>query len=60
MEKVFKHEEGRRRFMSWLFRLADQDHTGNISVAELTRVLQAVERDGIKTEEFFCSDEVER
>ena len=30
MEKLLKKSEGRKKFLSWLFKLADMRHTGQV------------------------------
>lgn len=48
--KLIKGEEGRQRFISWLFQLADYDHNNEVSADELKLVLEALAKDGIMPE----------
>jgi hypothetical protein len=56
VERHFKTEEGRRHFMTWLFRLADVDQTEQVTATGLHSVIQAIHRDGIHLDEFPHSD----
>lgn len=45
---LLRRSEGRKRYMDWLFRLADVDKDGDIEVEELNLILKALEKDGIR------------
>mmetsp|Transcript_16412 Transcript_16412/g.38604 ORF Transcript_16412/g.38604 Transcript_16412/m.38604 type:complete len:960 (-) Transcript_16412:258-3137(-) len=53
---TLRTRKGRRRFMNWLFRLADTDHTNCVSPAELCMFLKAIAADGINPE-CVCVDD---
>ena len=57
VEKIFRTEDGRKRFMNWLFKLADTTHSGKITVQELGCLLDAIGNDGIRPDEFSCSNQ---
>lgn len=40
--------KGRRRYMNWLFKLADVQKKGSIDAKELELILKALELDGVK------------
>jgi hypothetical protein len=56
VERKLRTEEERKKFMEWLFRLADIDHSNTISVEELQRLLYVVGCDGIRPDEFDYSE----
>jgi Ca2+-binding EF-hand superfamily protein len=43
-------ESGRKKFLRWLFKVADSTHDGTVSVSELTQLIKALRLDGILPE----------
>ncbi|KAL9656345.1 hypothetical protein ABK040_005111 [Willaertia magna] len=50
LHKEMYNKEGKQRFLTWLWKLSDIDHTGRITRAELEIILRAVQKDGIDLE----------
>jgi Ca2+-binding EF-hand superfamily protein len=55
-DNVLSTRAGRRKFVSWLWRLADMDGTHRISMDELKAVLVALEKDGINLSSLAFSE----
>eukprot|EP01087_Luapelamoeba_hula_P023610 TRINITY_DN870_c0_g3_i1.p1 TRINITY_DN870_c0_g3~~TRINITY_DN870_c0_g3_i1.p1 ORF type:complete len:633 (-),score=116.84 TRINITY_DN870_c0_g3_i1:717-2615(-) len=49
LANILRRSEGRKRYMTWLFRLADVDGDGDLEAEELELILKALEHDGIET-----------
>jgi Ca2+-binding EF-hand superfamily protein len=49
-DKMIKSDEGREKFIQWLWRLADTDKNNLVAADELTCVLKALRADGINPE----------
>ena len=45
---ILSTPKGRRRYMNWLFKLADVHKKGSIDARELELILKALELDGVK------------
>ena len=57
VERRLKSPEEKKKFMNWLFLLADVDRTNTISLTKLKRLMDAVAYDNIRLEEFNCSEQ---
>lgn len=55
--QTLKSNKGRKRFMEWLYRLADTEHNNYISERELIIFLKAIAADGINPEVFVDPSE---
>lgn len=54
--RLLNHKNIRKRFMKWLFRLADVDRDDDIGEQELALILKALEVDGIKADNLAFVD----
>lgn len=57
VERRLKSADERKKFMNWLFLLADVDRSGTISISELKLLMDAIAYDGIRLEQFNCSEQ---
>jgi len=55
--QALKSKKGRRRFIDWLYRLADTTESDNITMGELVTFLKAIHADGINPEVFIDPSE---
>ena len=55
--QALKSKKGRRRFIDWLYRLADTTESDSITMGELVTFLKAIHADGINPEVFIDPSE---
>jgi serine/threonine protein kinase len=55
--QAIKSKKGRRRFIDWLYRLADTTESDSITMGELVTFLKAIHADGINPEVFIDPSE---
>eukprot|EP00013_Stygamoeba_regulata_P005879 CAMPEP_0177632930 /NCGR_PEP_ID=MMETSP0447-20121125/2566_1 /TAXON_ID=0 /ORGANISM="Stygamoeba regulata, Strain BSH-02190019" /LENGTH=729 /DNA_ID=CAMNT_0019134555 /DNA_START=116 /DNA_END=2302 /DNA_ORIENTATION=+ len=55
--KALQNSGGRNKYMNWLYRLADVDHSGHISQEELHTFLNAISEDGIQLNRLVYGDD---
>jgi len=55
--QALKSNKGRKRFIDWLYRLADTTESDNITMGELVTFLKAIHADGINPEVFVDPSE---
>lgn len=59
-EKMTESEEGRLKFMTWLFKLVDIDKSGELGVDNLSLLVQALRQDGIDPEELTYDNDLKQ
>ena len=57
LEQSFRKSEGKKKFMDWLFKLADVDKSHRISSEELELILRALAKDHINTAQLSYDEE---
>lgn len=56
VKKILSDEEDQQRFLVWLFRFADTEHKEVISVAQLSKLLKVLAKDGINVANLSYDD----